>query len=165
MASGDRQPLSDAPVTARILDHAPNRLGAVYSALYSFWSARQTELAAIQGRLYARFGPGTLYSALHAYWSGRPATATADQQTTGAQRDTYSVILFNHSTMNAIVNDSTSSPDQLLDALLTERAGGTTDFASALKVGEAVMVENWSPERLVTQNLVLTVWFLYFLTH
>jgi hypothetical protein len=77
-----------------------------------------------------------------------------DQQT-GTRRDAYSVVLFNHSTKNALVNDSMSSPEQLLGALLTERAEGSTNFASALSAGEAVMVENWSPERLVAQSLVL----------
>ena len=84
-----------------------------------------------------------------------------DQQTIGIRRDAYSVILFNHSTDNVLVNDSTSSVDKLLDALLTEQAEGGTDFASALTAGEAVMVENWSPERLVTPDPVLTVRFLF----
>jgi hypothetical protein len=154
MACTDRQPLSDAPVTALIRAHAPNRLGAVYSALYCFWIARHASVSTIQERLSARFGPGTLYSALHTFWSGRPTTATMDQQT-GTRRDAYSVVLFNHSTKNALVNDSMSSPEQLLGALLTERAEGSTNFASALSAGEAVMVENWSPERLVAQSLVL----------
>lgn len=160
MSSTDRQPLADAPVTARILAHAPNRLGAVYSALCSFWFARYAAVTAIQERLSARFGPDALYSALYTLWSGRPATMV-DQQTIGIRRDAYSVILFNHSTDNVLVNDSTSSVDKLLDALLTEQAEGGTDFASALTAGEAVMVENWSPERLVTPDPVLTVRFLF----
>ncbi|KAH9988139.1 hypothetical protein BJV77DRAFT_1023022 [Russula vinacea] len=118
MASTDRQPLSDA------------QLGAVYSALYCFWMLDMLPCCDSR-RLNARFGPGTLYSALYTFWSGRPATATMDQQTTSTRRDAYSV--------NALVNDSTSSPEQLLGALLTERAEGS----------EAVMIENWSPERLV----------------
>jgi hypothetical protein len=40
MSCTDRSPLADAPMTNRILRTANNRLGAVYSALYSFWSAR-----------------------------------------------------------------------------------------------------------------------------
>ncbi|KAI0280128.1 hypothetical protein BGY98DRAFT_965777 [Russula aff. rugulosa BPL654] len=142
MASTDHQPLSDAPVTARIRAHASNRLGAVYSALYCFWSARHATATAIQETLGARF-----YSTLHTFLSGRPATAIVDQQTTGTRRDAYSVILFNQSTQNALINDLTSSPDQLLGALLGEQAEGGTDFSSALRAGEAIMVENWSPER------------------
>jgi len=41
MNKGDRKPLEDSPVSSRIRARMDNRLGAVYSALYSFWSARQ----------------------------------------------------------------------------------------------------------------------------
>jgi Mg-chelatase subunit ChlD len=85
------------------------------------------------------------------------------QQTTGTRRDAYSVVLFNHATKTALANDSTSSPDQLLGALLNEGPEGSTNFASALSAGEAVMVKNWSPERLVTRNPVPTVQ-VFFLT-
>jgi hypothetical protein len=152
MASTDHQPLSDAPVTTRIRTHAPNRLGAVYSALYGFWSARHAATTAIQETLGARFANGALYSTLYTYLSGRPATTVVDQQTAGTRRDAYSVVFFNHLTKNALVNDLTSSPDQLLGALLDEKADGGTDFSSALRAGEAIMVENWSPERLVTKS-------------
>ena len=147
MACTDHQPLSDAPVTARIRAHAPNRLGAVYSALYCFWSAGHAAATAMQETLVARF-----YSTLYTFFSGRPATTVVDQPTSGTRRDAYSVVLFNQSTKNAIVNDLSSSPDQLLDALLGEQAEGSTDFSSALRAGEAIMVENWSPERLVTNS-------------
>ena len=40
MSSSDRQPLANTPVSARISWSCNNRLGAVYSALYSFWAAR-----------------------------------------------------------------------------------------------------------------------------
>ena len=154
MASTDHQPLSDSPVTTQIRAHAPNRLGAVYSALYCFWSARNAAATAMQETLGARFANGALYSTLYTFLSGRPATTVVDQQTTGTRRhgDAYSVVLFNHLTKNALVNDLTSSPDQLLGALLDEKADGGTDFSSALRAGEAIMVENWSSERLVTKS-------------
>ncbi|KAH9026661.1 hypothetical protein EDB84DRAFT_1589144 [Lactarius hengduanensis] len=116
MASDDRLPLADAPATDRIVQQAGNRLGAVYSALYSFWSARHV-------------------------------AATSGQETTGARRDAYSVIMFNSSTENVVVNDLTSSPDELLDIVLNTRASGSTNFATALRAGQAVMVDNWSTER------------------
>ena len=147
MACADHKPLSDTPVTTRIQGHAPNRLGAVYSALYCFWSARHAAATAMQESLFARF-----CSTLYTFLSGRLATTEVDQQTTGTQRDAYSVILFNDLTKNALVNDLTSSPDQLLGALLGEHAIGGTDFSSALRAGEAIMVKNWSPERLVTKS-------------
>lgn len=41
MSKNDRKPLENSPVCGRIRGRMDNRLGAVYSALYSFWSARQ----------------------------------------------------------------------------------------------------------------------------
>jgi hypothetical protein len=41
MKKDDRTPLENSPVCGRIRAQMNNRLGAVYSALYSFWSARQ----------------------------------------------------------------------------------------------------------------------------
>ena len=118
MSSTDRGPLADAPMTNRIRQTANNRLGAVYSALYSFWSARH-------------------------------AAVTAGRQTTGARRDAYSVILFDHTTTSILTNDFTSSPDQLLDAVLVHGIAGGTNFSEALRAGRVVMEQNWSTERLV----------------
>jgi len=41
MNNDDKKPLENSPVYERIRARMDNRLGAVYSALYSFWSARQ----------------------------------------------------------------------------------------------------------------------------
>jgi hypothetical protein len=41
MKNDDRKPLENSPVCGKIRAHMNNRLGAVYSALYGFWSARQ----------------------------------------------------------------------------------------------------------------------------
>ncbi|KAI0250874.1 hypothetical protein BJV78DRAFT_526274 [Lactifluus subvellereus] len=46
MSYNDRRPLANAPATNRIRQLANNRLGAVYSALYSFWSARHAATTA-----------------------------------------------------------------------------------------------------------------------
>ena len=54
MADIDRRPLADAPAADLIRQHADNRLGAVYSALYSFWSARHAAFTAGQQRAGAR---------------------------------------------------------------------------------------------------------------
>ncbi|KAH9965565.1 hypothetical protein BGW80DRAFT_1345251 [Lactifluus volemus] len=106
MSSSDRQPLNNAPQTNRIRQRCNNRLGAVYSALYSFWSAR------------------------HA------ATTTATRQTVGARRD-----------YTRPCNDFSSSPDDLLNAVLNSWAGGGTNFSQALREGQAVMEQHWSTER------------------
>ncbi|KAI0058500.1 hypothetical protein BV25DRAFT_1964893 [Artomyces pyxidatus] len=116
MSLDDRRPLPNAPATATIRQHADNRLGAVYSALYSFWSAR------------------------HAAVTQGPSGAAA-------RRDSYSVLLFDHTIATGLVNDFASSPDQLLAAVLRYRADGGTNFTLALQHARAVMEQNWSTER------------------
>ena len=118
MRNTDRRPLADAPATDLIRQHADNRLGAVYSALYGFWSARH-------------------------------AAIMADQQGTGTRPDAYSVVLFSEQTTNVMVNDFTSTPDQLLATVLAERPSRGTNFSEALGAARAIMEENWSTERLV----------------
>jgi hypothetical protein len=121
MSSTDRRPLANAPATNQIIRSANNRLGAVYSALYSFWSARH-------------------------------AAVTAGQQTVGARRDAYSIVLFNESDTSVLVNDFTSSPDQLLTIVLAHQASGGTNFAAALRAGQTAMTQHWSTERLAIQT-------------
>jgi hypothetical protein len=119
MSSTDRCPLANAPATNLIMRRANNRLGAVYSALYSFWSARH-------------------------------AAVTAGQQTVGARRDAYSIVLFNEGATSILTNDFASSPDQLLTIVLANQASGGTNFAEALRAGQTAMTQHWSTERSVT---------------
>ena len=118
MSSDDRRPLPDAPMTIQIQQVADNRLGAVYSALYSFWLARH-------------------------------AATTGSGQAACARRDAYSVILFDAATTEVLTNDFTSSPDELLDAVLRYQAGGNTKFTAAFRTGQTVMEQYWDTERLV----------------
>ena len=131
MSSCDRGPLVDAPMTNRIRQTANNRLGAVYSALYGFWSARHVAVTA---------GPGRL--------SG-----------VGVRRDAYSVILFESTTRSILTNDFTSTPNELLDAVLAHTAGGRTNFSAALRTGGVIMEQNWSTERLVSWSSI-SLWRL-----
>ena len=116
MNDSDRIPSPGAPMTNIISQFANNRLGAVYSALYGFWSARHT-------------------------------AATA-----GARRDAYSVILFNSGSKTILSNDLTSSPDELLGAMLGHQADGGTNFSEALRAGRVVMKRNWDTDRLVFKS-------------
>ncbi|KAH9019267.1 hypothetical protein EDB85DRAFT_581129 [Lactarius pseudohatsudake] len=54
MSGHDPRPLPDAPATYRIREKASKRLGAVYSALYSFWSARHDTVTSGQQAIGAR---------------------------------------------------------------------------------------------------------------
>jgi hypothetical protein len=118
MTLTDRRPLADVPATDLIRQHVDNRLGAVYSALYSFWFARN-------------------------------AAVMAGQQAAGARRDAYSLILFDDSAKNVLVNDFTSTPDQLLHLVLAERPTYGTNFTAALGAAGGIMEQNWSTERPV----------------
>ncbi|KAI0796918.1 hypothetical protein C8Q75DRAFT_796658 [Abortiporus biennis] len=46
MSGNDRRPLANTPVTHQIVVAHDNRLGAVYSSLFAFWSARQAAMNA-----------------------------------------------------------------------------------------------------------------------
>ena len=119
MCLQDRQPLANSAGVDRITPTANDRLGCVFSALYSFWLVRQ---AAIDRN--ARVGgPG------------------------GARRDAYSLIFFNHEPLTCIENDFASSPDELLTAALQYEADGRTDFTRALERAQNIMDSNWSSER------------------
>jgi hypothetical protein len=150
MASDDRKPLADGPAAERIRDRSNNRLGAVYSALYSFWTARHAAVTAgqrtlgTQRRLYSALSsilPGTRNAAV------RNVDVTRGQEPGFTRRDAYSVILFDDSTRTALDNDVTSSPDQLLDIMLSHYANGGTNFSNALRAAQTTMVQNWSSER------------------
>jgi hypothetical protein len=116
MGMYDRLPLAGTPNTSRIASTHNNRLGAVYSSLDGFWTARSSAQA-----------------------SGTSGTI--------ARRDSYSIILFDHTTVTALQNDFTSAPDALLATVLKYRPDGGTDFTSALQVARQAMETHWSTER------------------
>jgi hypothetical protein len=60
----DCRPLAYGPAAER-LQGLENRLGAVYSALYSFWSARHAAVVAGQRELGAQRKYDTVYSVLY----------------------------------------------------------------------------------------------------
>lgn len=46
MSGGDRRPLDGTPVTATLRQRHNNRIGAVYSSLFTFWQARHSAITA-----------------------------------------------------------------------------------------------------------------------
>ena len=149
MLATDRQPLTKGPAAERIKRVANNRLGAVFSALYNFWSARDAAVAAGQ----RTFGvQGSVYSAIPNlnFLSDLDADATNGQKPAFTRRDSYSVILFADSAKTILANDVTSSPDQLLDTVLPEQnLGFDTNVLAALHEAEHIMEEKWCTERFV----------------
>lgn len=168
MLSADHQPLPDTPAAKRIRQYANDKLGAVYSALYSFWSASHVsnssdETARTRGVLGgfhpARFSffPPLLVAGAVGKMGRIIGLLTAGHRNFATRRDAYSIILFNNSTKEVLVNDLTSSPDDLLHMLLRERPSGSSSFGGALRAAETIMIQNWSKERLVqSQGLCIT---------
>ncbi|SRR6266702_1458000 len=113
----DRQPLPNSAGIERIVHTANNRLGAVFSALYSFWIARQ---AAVDRNSPMGGERRDAYSLI--FFNHEPSTSSIEY-------------------------DFTSSPDELLTAALHFDADGGTDFPSALKRTQDVMTSHWSTER------------------
>jgi hypothetical protein len=151
MSLTNRRPLTEGPAAERIQALANNKLGAVYSALYSFWSARHAAVAAGQLALGAQRRYDTVYSSLHNMnlRSGRNAGAARGQEPVFTRPDSYSVILFDDSAKTILVNDVTLSPDQLLAIVLSHLPCGGTNFEAALRDAEDAMVKTWSKERFV----------------
>ncbi|KAH9005515.1 hypothetical protein EDB86DRAFT_1452107 [Lactarius hatsudake] len=117
MSWTDQNPLPNAPGSNLIGSRANNRLGAVFSSLYSFWIACQAT--------FDRVG----------------------QSGGGFRKDAYSLILFDSAPTTCFENDFTSSPEDLLNEIVKYEAGGGTDFISALMRTQAIMTSHWSNER------------------
>ena len=66
-----------------------------------------------------------------------------------ARRDAYSMILFDSSATTCISNDFTSSPDDLLDRIVSYRAGGGTNYTEALVAAQSLVVQHWGDGRYV----------------
>jgi len=109
MSKNDRQPLANSPVCGKIRPRMNNRLGAVYAALHSFWTARQAAF--------------------------------------GVQRDANTIILHAEGTQSVCENDTTGSPDELLDLLLPNAPKGGNSFDKALKAAEAAITSWWDDAR------------------
>jgi hypothetical protein len=126
MRSNTRTPLPATPVTPSILRHHNDRLGAVYLSLHGFWQSRQTALV----------NPGQ----------------GVNCQAPSPRRDSYSVLLFNHSVVKSFENDFQRTPEILLQNLLQYEANGGTNYENAISETEAVMRRHWNTERCVSRK-------------
>jgi hypothetical protein len=135
MGFTDRQPIPNSAGIDRIVPKENNRLGATFSALYSFWIARQ---AAVD-----------LPKEIKTKKNKKKKKAAVDHNLPvgGARRDAYSMIFFNHEAETSIENDFTNSPDELLTAALAFDTGGGKFFHRALERAHMLMTSHWSMER------------------
>lgn len=75
------------------------------------------------------------------FWNARQAVMT------GARQDAYSVLLHDDEVHTPIVNDLTSSPDDLLNQILPFEARLGTNFERAFRETQSCMEANWDAER------------------
>ena len=120
MGYKDIRPLQNTPVSQNIRLYNDNRLGAVYSSLYGFWTSRRATLNAVA------------------------------QNAAIARRDAYSMILFDNSPTTCISNDLSHSPDELLDSIVLQSTRGGANYTAALVEAESIMFQHWNNERHAT---------------
>jgi hypothetical protein len=90
---------------------------------------------------------GAVYSALYGFWAARHGAINPQGGPAVQRRDAYSVILFDDAIATALENDFTSTPDNLLDAVLQHHARGGTNYDLALTQTLTLMERRWSAER------------------
>ncbi|OSX60150.1 hypothetical protein POSPLADRAFT_1148590 [Postia placenta MAD-698-R-SB12] len=63
------------------------------------------------------------------------------------RRDAYTVLLFNEAVSECLEYDFASTPERLLDSVLSYSAGGDTNFTVAIRRAQSMMERHWSNER------------------
>ncbi|KAG8783755.1 hypothetical protein FRC15_004586 [Serendipita sp. 397] len=92
---------------------------------------------------------GALLEALYGFWLARD-TATRKGASSGSRGDAYTLIRFAEFAKVTFSNDTTSTPDQLLDKTLNQPHDcnpALNDFNQAMRVTGTEMESTWSPER------------------
>ncbi|KAG8946051.1 hypothetical protein FRC03_001516 [Tulasnella sp. 419] len=84
---------------------------------------------------------GAVLSALYNFCISRSAGGNV------ARGDSYSVITFGWSAPVVVTNDSTSTPDQLLQKLVQTNVWGKTHFDNALRTAKSTMETHWHNDR------------------
>ena len=92
----------------------------------------------IRSRMNNRLG--AVYAALHGFWTARQAAF-------GIQHDANTIILHAQGTQSVCENDTTRSPDELLDLLLPNAPKGGNNFDKALKAADAAITRWWDDTR------------------
>ncbi|KAG8710303.1 hypothetical protein FRC08_017346 [Ceratobasidium sp. 394] len=88
---------------------------------------------------------GAVLSALYGFWYSREAATTSSS--TQARRDAYSVITFDHHATTRVVNDLTSTANQLVNRLIPQSHARGTDFHRALLQTQSLIKKYWSSDR------------------
>lgn len=95
---------------------------------------------------------GAVYSSLDAFWLARQIVTNVGGHGAPIRRDAYTVILFDHNISPSVVHDFSSTPNQLLNAVLQFNSGGGTNFTAAIQAAQSHMEQYWSNERCAYYN-------------
>ncbi|KAF9231816.1 hypothetical protein BU15DRAFT_81945 [Melanogaster broomeanus] len=122
--------LIDRSASMREQDRQPLDTSAVYMRIVE---------AGLDNRL------GAVCAALYSFWTARIA---ASGQSRFTHRDSYSIVMHDQYTETVCENDLASSPDELLEMLLTQYPARGNSFNKAIKAAQEIMERWWSPDRL-----------------
>lgn len=86
---------------------------------------------------------GAVLASLHAFWTARLASL----ERFGSRRDAYSMVLFHRQAEVVLQNDTTSTPDELLNCALRYSPSGGTNFMHALGEARTCIESNWDADR------------------
>ena len=86
---------------------------------------------------------GAVYQSVFGFWSARQGLGN------GPRQDSYSVILFNRHVHHAVVDDTTSTAEDLLTSILRYTTGFGTNFASAIEAARVRMDAQWDNDRFI----------------
>lgn len=90
---------------------------------------------------------GAVYSSLYMFWLARVSFLNSPRRNISLKKDSYSLVVFSADASITIEDDSTSSPDGLLNELLQHQTKYGTSFLSAIQTARLAMERNWSPDR------------------
>ncbi|KAF9230358.1 hypothetical protein BU15DRAFT_57330 [Melanogaster broomeanus] len=88
---------------------------------------------------------GAVCAALYNFWTARVAASNHSRFT---HRDSYSIVMHDQYTETVCENDFMSSPDELLEMLLTQYPERGNSFNKAIKAAQDIMERWWSTNRL-----------------
>ncbi|KAI0089043.1 hypothetical protein BDY19DRAFT_993275 [Irpex rosettiformis] len=129
----------------------PSRLQQTYHIIFvidrsssmSNTDRRPLEATPMTARIAERHNNrlGAVYQSLFGFWSARQGLGH------GPRQDAYSVILFNQHVHHAVIHDTTSTAEELLNNILRYEPGFGTNFTLAIEAGQARMEDQWDNDR------------------
>jgi len=117
MCGTDRKPIPNYPIYYELIKNHNDRIGAVYQAVYQFM---ETRIASAQ---------------------------TSQNHASSALRDSVTLILFDHKVVVPFENQSMTNTGELLNIMLSYKAGGGTNFDNAIQKAGYLITSYFDPTK------------------